>query len=390
MNRYQIFAFLVFFILAPIKTITAQGLSQQVVTTSGEGNTEKDAINDALVMAVAQVRGLSISSKEAIALKDIIHNQKLTSNAEYKNEIKTLTRGIVSSYEVLETGKSNLTSKIRVTIKSIIPVYAAGPQLSRLRLAVIPLKISSQISDKASSEGYAQNWMSSLEEGLVQSRRFAMLDRSFTDATNKELSQYAEGQFPTIELARLGQRAGTDYIVTGELRHYSVIDKSIINPLSGQKIAKSALNAEISLRLIDVATGQVKFAKSFTNSEIAVLDIINAIYPLGIVSVSDSEVIIGSGGEQIKVGDKFRVISLGLELKDPYSGENLGRLESQIGEVQILEVQSKTSRAKILSGADLINQKFSSGLILRPPIKNISITPSPAPKKIRINSDDEW
>jgi hypothetical protein len=247
--------------------------------------------------------------------------------------------------------------------------------------------LSDSIKDRASASQFAHNWMSATEEGLVQSRRFAMLDRSFTEATNNELSQYTNGQFSNAELARLGQKAGTDYLVTGELRTYAINDKSFVNPLTGDKVPRSSTSTEISLRIIDVATSQVKFAKSYGDSKAAIIDVINAIYPMAIVSVSDGAVVIGAGGDQIKVGDKFRVISLGQELKDPYTNESLGRQETAVGEIEITDVESKMSQARITSGNDLVNQRFPSGLIVRSMPKPVASNAAPRPKK---KDNSEW
>ena len=387
MKNHLILIFATFLALAQPPLAFSQGIQQKTVIAKGEGKTEKDAIKDALVAAVSQVRGLAISSKETVALRDQIHNESSTSSSDYQSNIQTFTNGIVSQYEILETGHSKLTGNTSVQIKATIPVYSAGPQINRLRLAVVPLKLSSTINDKTSAGQFAKNWMSALEEGLVQSRRFAMLDRSFTDATNNETAQYTNGQFSNSELARLGQKAGTDYLVTGELRTYAINDKSVMNPLTGEKIPRSSTSSDISLRIIDVATSQVKFAKSYGDSKTAVIDVINAIYPMAIVSVSDGGVIIGAGGDQIKIGDKFRVISLGQELKDPYTNESLGRQETAVGEIEITDVESKMSQAKIITGNNLINQKFPSGLIVRQMPKSSIGTAAPKPKK---KTDSEW
>ena len=387
MKKHLISLILAFITLTLVGPAFSQGIQQKTVVAKGEGRTEKDAIKDALVAAVSQVRGLAISSRESAALRDQIHNESSTSSSDYQSNVQTFTNGIVSQYQILEVGQSKLTRNVTVTLNVTVPVYAAGPQINRLRLAVVPLTLSKSIGNKAAGEQFAQNWMSALEEGLVQSRRFAMLDRSFTDATNNELSQYTNGQFSNSELARLGQKAGTDYLVTGELRNYAINDKSVINPLTGEKIPRSSTSSDISLRIIDVATSQVKFAKSYGDSKAAVLDVINAIYPMAIVSVSDGGVVIGAGGDQIKVGDKFRVISLGQELKDPYTNESLGRQEMAIGEIEITDVESKMSQAKIISGNDLINQRFSSGLIVRSMPKPAVNTSAPKPKK---KNDSEW
>jgi hypothetical protein len=108
---------------------------------------------------------------------------------------------------------------------------------------------------------------------------------------------------------------------------------------------------------------------------------------MAIVSVSDGGVIIGAGGDQIKIGDKFRVISLGQELKDPYTNESLGRQETAVGEIEITDVESKMSQAKIITGNNLINQKFPSGLIVRQMPKSSIGTAAPKPKK---KTDSEW
>ena len=387
MRKHLISVFIAFISLTHPSIALSQGIQQKTVVTKGEGKTEKNAIKDALVAAVSQVRGLAISSKETVALRDQINNESSTSSTDYQSNVQTFTKGIVSQYEILEIGHSKLTGNISVQLRVTIPVYAAGPQINRLRLAVVPLRLSNNISDKTSANKFAYNWMSATEEGLVQSRRFAMLDRSFTDATNKELLQYTNGQFSNSELARLGQKAGTDYLVTGELRTYSINDQSVLNPLTGQKIPRSSTASEISLRIIDVATSQVKFAKSYGDSKTAVMDVINAIYPMAIVSVSDVGVVIGAGGDQIKIGDKFRVISLGQELKDPYTNESLGRQETAIGEIEITTVESKMSQAKIISGNNLITQKFSSGLIVRSIPKPAA---APAVTKPKKKNDNEW
>jgi hypothetical protein len=160
MKNHLILIFATFLALAQPPLAFSQGIQQKTVIAKGEGKTEKDAIKDALVAAVSQVRGLAISSKETVALRDQIHNESSTSSSDYQSNIQTFTNGIVSQYEILETGHSKLTGNTSVQIKATIPVYSAGPQINRLRLAVVPLKLSSTINDKTSAGQFAKNWMS--------------------------------------------------------------------------------------------------------------------------------------------------------------------------------------------------------------------------------------
>jgi hypothetical protein len=115
-----------------------------------------------------------------------------------------------------------------------------------------------------------------------------------------------------------------------------------------------------------VATSQIKYAKSYVDSKNAILDIINAIYPIAILAVNTNTVTLGSGGDEIKVGQRYTVMGLGKNLIDPYTNESLGKEEIPLGEIEITDVQAKTTLAKITKGAPDINKQFPQGLIIRP------------------------
>lgn len=368
-----------------VGTASAQSLGAVTVTTVGHGATEKDAIHDALASAVAQVRGLSIQSKEYVSIQDTIRNDSASNLTQYKNDISTQTKGLVSSYSVNQSTK-NSQSGYQVSVTAVVPTYKASQQINRLRLAVLPLKVAPQLAGNSVAINGGHEWMSKLEDSLVQTRRFAMLDRSYSEQTRSELSQYLSGEFNPAEVARIGQKAGTDYIVTGEVMKYQSQDKSVRNPLTGERIARSSLDSEISLRVIDVATSQVKFAKTYGSPQQASVDIINAIYPLMAVAVSPMSITIGQGGDALKVGQKFDVFALGRELKDPYTGESLGKQELLVGQVQVVSTQFKTSEARILNGNDQVVTNFSSGLVLRPLQTEQKVVPA---KRAKV-SEEKW
>ena len=388
-----IFIFFALFFNVFVSEVYA-GVKQKEVIVTGSGVTEPDALNDALIHAVSQVSGLAINSSQVLDIKKKIEDGKKSSSRDSQKNIQTYTKGIISSYDILSSNKTN-EGLFNLKIKAVVPVYDAGTQINRLRLAIVPFRISEKITNRTASQDYSSSWNNDLEEGLVQSRRFAMVDRTYSKETNQELTQYMDQGFNISELARLGQKIGTDYLIVGEVKKYNVIDKSVSNPLDDTKISRSSLNTEISLRLIDVATSQIKFAKSYTSSNSAISDIINAIYPMVILSVQDGFVTIGSGGSSLKIGQHFRAMQLGHELKDPYTGESLGNQENYIGEIEITDVQFKTSQAKIVKGQDKIVKSFPNGLIIRPLINNQqSSNPKTAKektsKKTEGSSDQDW
>jgi len=385
--------FFISFFLLFSSTSNAE-LRQKEVITSGQASTESDALNNALIRAVAQVRGLAINAKEITDIKYKVENAQKTSGRDMRKNIQTATGGVISKYEIL-TSEKDENGLFKIQIKATIPYYEAGNQINRLRLAIAPMRISNKVSNNLATKDFIESWNNTLEESLVQTRRFAVVDKSFGSEIDNELKSYMNQSVNINELARIGQKIGTDYLIVGEVRKYAISDRSVYNPLDDTKIARSVLNVDVSLRIIDVATGQIKFAKSYNSPNKAVTDIINAIYPMMILSLDNFNVVIGSGGDELKIGSRYRVMALGSELKDPYTGESLGKQEVFVGEIEITDVQFKTSQAKIVKGQDKIIESFPNGLIFRPLINtqetsNPKTTKEKPSKKTEGSSDKDW
>jgi hypothetical protein len=388
---FNLISFLVFCLLIQSNPVYSGSIEQRQVEANGLGKSENEAIQDALIQAISKIEGTSIESSKVSNVKRSILDNKENIQKDFKSKISSYTKGLISSYVLLSSNKDS-DMMYQVRLKATIPVYNSGEQTNRLRLAIIPFKINAEAQSTESKE-FIQNWTKTLEEALVQTRRFAILDRNYQKETKSELDSYTEG-FNTSELARLGKRVGTDYLVTGELQNFIISDKSVKNPLTDEKIVRNKLSSLISLRIIDISSGQIKFAKSYSNGKSASLDIINAIYPMTILSVNANNVVIGSGGDDIKIGQHYRVMSLGAELKDPYTGESLGRQETLIGEIEITDVQFKTSQAKIITGGTQINEKSRKGLIIRPSVDTTNLV-KPNKNKLEghsspTDSDKNW
>jgi hypothetical protein len=149
-----------------------------------------------------------------------------------------------------------------------------------------------------------------------------------------------------------------------------------------QKTTKQ-FGVDVSIRIIDVATSQIKFA--YTIAEVSHDDygglakdagflsgqvISNAIFPARVVAVADGIITINQGGKTLKIGETYNLVKLGKPVNDPYTKESLGRVETKVGRVEISDVQAKTSSAKIIE----INLSDTSPLaagtfIIRPEFK---------------------
>ena len=149
-----------------------------------------------------------------------------------------------------------------------------------------------------------------------------------------------------------------------------------------QKTTKQ-FGVDVSIRIIDVATSQIKFA--YTIAEVSHDDygglakdvgflsgqvISNAIFPARVVAVADDIITINQGGKTLKIGETYNLVKLGKSVSDPYTKERLGRVETKVGRIEISDVQAKTSSAKIIE----INLSDTSSLaagafIIRPEFK---------------------
>lgn len=351
------------------------GLKYKEVESIGYGINENDAIQDALIQALSQVKGTFIKADKIKAIERSIKDNKENIRKESKSKISSYTMGFITSYEVISSNK-DADQNYEVRLKSTIPQYDAGPQTKRLRLTILPFKAMPEVKSPE-SERFLSAWARELEEGIVQTRKFAVLDRSYQKEVNSELESYLDGH-KAEEASRLGQKIGADYIIVGSLISFN----SKNDDASFPEITKN----KVSLRIIDVATGQIKYARKVSNAKLTVQQILDAIYPIPIVSIKARQITIGVGGDNLRVGDIFEIFFQGKELHDPYTRESLGFEEISAGLAKIVKVNPKTAVAESDGKTDL-NKLFQVGkLILRASSSEIqhSVT------TINPNNESDW
>lgn len=290
-------------------------------------------------------------------------------------KVSVSTAGSVSRFQVLK-------SKVEdgawfVTIVAEVPVYTAAAIGKRLKLAVLPLR---KANTKSATE-FELAFRTHVVDSLSQSGKIAMLDREFTAEADAEISQMSLDSFGKTEVAKIGNKLGADYIIVGAVRQAESIREAIYVEALGRRVFGAAkAKAQTTFRLVEVATGVVLTSATIGGEDLASKGlemaakehavqassrILEALYPIRIEAVSDGIFYMGRGGDDIKVGDQFRVLKQGAPIRDTDTGELLGYAEKEVALVVVNEVQARLSKASVMNGAPLSPIDNAKQLIAR-------------------------
>jgi len=365
--------------------IAASKLQFVEVVTEGSGKTINLAALDGLKMAVSQVNGATVAASTATSISSSVmgqgDNKEYLYSNQFQQQIETATKGVVKNWTILsERQDANLGNIYFLKMRVTVAKYKESAQLQRLRLAFSDFGYARSQGDSGKAASAARDTQQRLTAYLTQTRRFAIIDRQNMDRTQAELNLIQGGDFKVEEMARLGNKVGADYMVVGDVSKADTRKIKQVMQTTGKTFTKTTSNLSISIRIIDIATSQVKFADQFdltdeTSLGVLASDIsremgefiLNAIYPVRIVAVNGDEITLGQGGRTIQRGRSYNLIKLGGRIYDPYTKESLGRQETIVGIVNITSVQAKTSTAKIARLGGITPDELSQiDLIVRP------------------------
>ena len=372
------------------------------VTTEGTGTTKQLAILDGLKNAITQVNGAVLGATTAVSISEVSSSQDQNSSYEssqaFQQNIKSATKGVVQGFDVISvTQNPDLGNLFVIEMNVRVAKYKKSKQLKRLRMAVSNFYISKDLSKSKTANKFAFDVQDKLIDLLTQTRKFAMLDRQFLKDQQKELNFINSPDVPTEEMARLGNKAGTDYIITGVLKDLKKVTNTKKMQSTGKVFKNTKYTAELNYRIIDIATSQVKFSDttsiSISSGSVKKLrnlvanktaeTILNAIYPIRVIDINKKLLTLGQGGKSVKKNAKYNLVKLGDRMIDPYTKESLGRKEDIVGTVKITNVQSKMSTAKIIkSQIKKIEELLQYDYIVRP-IKSINYGSVSADKKYK-------
>ena len=401
-----------FFIVLLIPICVFSKVEVVNVEVEGLGTSKKAAIDSALVEAVSQVNGAEIASKTKRQLTEVVNNEDVQSSEAFNQEVSTITNGLIKNWKILSESLEGNNHLVKLSVN--ISKFKKSVQTERLRLAVVPFRAADSVKVNKTVSKFERAITAQLENYLTQTRRFALIDRSFLAEQTKELNLIAAGSTTSMsvdEIVKLGNRLGTDYLIVGRIEKANSAISEKKSKVSDTVKKYLTSTARITIRLIDVATTQIKFADTYEKTSGVSIEkladklaiqigqiVLGSVYPIRIVNASSSQVVLGQGGKTVKSGDFFKVYQLGKKLIDPYTKESLGREEIEVAVIQINNVKSKTSDAKILESILDLSEAVNNqeNFIVRPykaPQKQTQKQKVEKPKtvkKLKEEVEEEW
>lgn len=366
MRHLAILALLIFALpsIAQTKTIKVQAV--------GYGPSQPEALNDALTKAVAQIQGASVSSNTSVRTTavqgSVTDSQGSTEsfNASVKQSQSSSfsAKGQVDGYDVLSSRMENGQHRVEV-IARVFQYDVPGVGDQRRRIALLQVQCDARGYDffgDVSCGDLGVSTGAAIESELIKSRKFSVLDRTTMDATLSELDLIGSDLTASSEKAKLGRIKGADYLLLPTIREATDRANERVNPLTGQVRRNFAF--QLTLRVVVPATGEVKFnevyslpgapSRSVAIAQIsndAVSDLVEKIYPARIVGISaGGEIIINKGVDSNAATSFFGIFLEGKDLKDPYTGESLGKVERKVGTATVSHSDGRTTYLKLISG----------------------------------------
>ncbi|WP_449448483.1 CsgG/HfaB family protein [Thermomonas brevis] len=319
-------------------------------------------------------------------------SSKESASYQEKGEVE-VNRG-ASSYSS-DHAYRKMRSYWKVRIRADIARYRAPDEKGRPKIVVASprvLSASYPVGDgRVPSGEVATAIRSRLSDILTQTKRFIVLDREFGDEMQAEIDKINGGDVRLQDSARLGQQLATDLILIPTIERFEYAKSVQQLRMANRQVVSYAGGGRVGLRLLNAATGEVVMSDSFDyqlpssgpstlprfvdgkGMAATMMDslsgrignaIVTEIFPVSVVALNGDQVVLSQGGDTLSVGERWQAVALGEELKDPQTGNSLGRNEMPCCTIRVDRVSSQTSYGTIEEGvASLGDAAFRPGMI---------------------------
>jgi len=257
----------------------------------------------------------------------------------------------------------------------LIPV--ADSAAGKPTIAVYPTMLGNSIRNFDQHVLDLQELTRRLEEALRATRKFSVFERNETVLQKWKL----EGDIAESGLARessteFGKLNNVRLIIQPMVVEFALGSKFVpVDGIEGMYDRTDIGRLIVTSKVLDTTSGKIKYqitvedgfgrgptvveGKEQTGvslqdwtglaSQIGIRSagsIVNAVFPMQVLHYQSSMLFLNRGeGGGIKVGDELQLFSVGDDMIDPVTKENLGPVEIPIGMVRIVQIKPKTSTA---------------------------------------------
>ena len=255
----------------------------------------------------------------------------------------------------------------------VLAPLMAQAESKRPTIAVLPVKT---VEAKASGgKGLGRlspvGLRDAIEGLLIRTQKLTVVDRKRLDKILDEAGLTDLGLTEPETAVKTGGLLGADYFLEVRISEWSLERSQRQIPISRRWQRLSNVSARTGKVALNERVGASRSWKEESAQQIApspvpsetiqalqnlalsrLRDKVMVAFPMKVVSLDASGTVFLSYGKGtgIQVGDRCSVLGAGAELKDPDTGEVLGRSDTELARVEIVSVEEKFCRAKVVSG----------------------------------------
>lgn len=246
---------------------------------------------------------------------------------------------------------------------------------SKATIAIRDVDASRTISDLQKKK----ELLAKLEEALLATKRFDVLSRDKKELSSlRDEQQFSASSFSKGQAAKSGELLAANYIIIPKISEFSFRRAARAMPNIDRKyFVSDSGNISVDMKVLDAETGSIKavfsvkdsfktreqisnsrggapsrarftrmaenLAKQFANQ------LLETVFPTRVLKVEGKDIWLNRGkGSGIKEGIVMTVFRPGEALVDPYTKENLGASEVEVGKVKITRINPKVSVAQLV------------------------------------------
>jgi len=274
----------------------------------------------------------------------------------------------------------------------------------KLRIAVLDFDFSSVSSPQLLNAfpGIARGTSDILVNSLVTDGTFSVIERSRIDAVLAEQNLGASGRVDATTAAEIGRILGVDVVLVGTVTQFDVQEERRgfnVGGLFGERKTTTTANVQLNARLIDTETAEILAAAEGTGESVqedsstqvvgigggtetdnrqqlltdatrqAVDEVVVSVAeaaggvaaspasaPLNVeavvADVQGDVVVLNRGlSDGFRDGTIISVERVTREVTDPETGEVLRRMTSEVGRIELYDVDRESSLGRVISGS---------------------------------------